>query len=236
MRFKKFFRRHLRYPLWRLRHPFAAYESYYAWVVTRKLKRGRAHPAIGPTAKAARGEDEMIKVLRHHGLQPHHTFVDYGCGSLRLGRPIVDLLEPGRFWGLDLAQEFLDEGIRYIGADLAARKRPTLRVIDEAGLAAAKAARPDFIGAWHVCGKIPDQILDGFFSKIAGLMHAGTQAFLQFEDTGRREQLHGLAWSLPEETMIAAIKRADPKLKVDILQLSVKRHRNMRYLCAHVRY
>src|SRR5688572_24794473 len=149
MRFKKFFRRHLRYPLWRLRHPFAAYETYYAWVVTRKLRAGRAHPAIGPTAKAARGEDEMIKVLRRHGLQPHHTFVDYGCGSLRLGRPIIELLEPGRFWGLDLAQEFLDDGIRHIGTESNERKRPNLRVIDDAGLAAAKTARPDFIGAWH---------------------------------------------------------------------------------------
>jgi hypothetical protein len=236
MRLKKLYRRHLRYPLWRVRHPFAPYESYYAWVVTRKLKRGRAHPAIGPTAKAARGEREMIEVLLQHGLQPHHTFADYGCGSLRLGRPFVEFLEPGKFWGLDLAQEFLDEGIRYVGSDLQQQKRPNLRVIDDAGLAAAKAARPDFIGAWHVCGKIPDQILDSFFRKVLGMMHEGTQVFLQFEDTGRREQLHGLAWSLPEEMMIAAVKRIDPKLKVEILQLTRRRHRNMRYLCAHVRY
>ncbi|MEZ5833604.1 MAG: class I SAM-dependent methyltransferase [Dongiaceae bacterium] len=236
MRFKKFYRRHLRYPLWRLRHPLAPYETYYAWVVTRKLRRGRAHPAIGPTAKAARGQDEMVKVLRRHGLQPHHTFVDYGCGSLRLGRPVLELLEPEKFWGLDLAQEFLDEGVRYIGADLTERKRPNLRVIDESGLAAAKAARPDYIAAWHVCGKIPDQILDGFLRKVLGLMHAGTHVFLQFEDTGRREQLHGLAWSLPEELMVVMLKRIDPRLKIDILQLSVRRHRNMRYLCAHIRY
>ena len=106
------------------------------------------------------------------------------------------MLEPGKFWGLDLAQEFLDAGLDYVGAELAAQKRPNLRVIGEAGLAAAKAARPDFIGAWHVCGKIPDQILDSFFGKVLGLMHAGTQAFLQFEDTGKREQLHGLAWRI----------------------------------------
>lgn len=236
MRLKKLYRRHLRYPLWRVRHPLAPYERYYAWVVTRKLKRGRAHPAIGPTAKAARGEREMIAVLLQHGLAPHHTFVDYGCGSLRLGRPFIEYLEPGRFWGLDLAQEFLDQGVRYIGSDLNREKRPNLRVIDEAGLAAAKEARPDFIGAWHVCGKIPDQILDGFFRKVLGLMHAGTQVFLQFEDTGRREQLHGLAWSLPEEMMVAAVKRVDPKLKIDVLELTKRRHRNMRYLCAHVRY
>ncbi|HEY3147351.1 MAG TPA: hypothetical protein VGJ75_13420 [Dongiaceae bacterium] len=236
MRFKKFFRRHLRYPLWRIRHPFAAYETYYAWVVTRKLKAGRAHPAIGRTAKAARGEDEMIKVLRRHGLQAHHTFVDYGCGSLRLGRPVIALLEPGRFWGLDLAPEFLDEGIRHIGPALNAEKRPSLRVIDQAGLAAAKAARPDFIGAWHVCGKIPDQILDSFFRKILGLMHETTQVFLQFEDTGRRQQLHGLAWSLPRDTMIAAVKRVDPRLVVEIHQVSFHRQRNMRYLYAHIHY
>jgi len=236
MRFKKFFRRHLRYPLWRLRHPFATYETYYAWVVTRKLKRGRAHPAIGPTAKAARGEDEMIKVLGRHGLQPHHTFVDYGCGSLRLGRPIIELLEPGRFWGLDLAQEFLDEGVRHIGPALNERKRPNLRVIDDAGLIAAKAARPDFIGAWHVCGKIPDQILDGFFRKVLGLMHPGTQVLLQFEDTGRREQLHGLAWSLPREMMVAAVKRVDPRLNVEIHQIVFNPRRGIRYLYAHVHY
>jgi hypothetical protein len=236
MKLKKFYRRYLRYPLWRVRHPLASYETYYAWVVTRKLNRGRAHPAIGPTAKAARGEREMIEVLLQHGLQSHHTFVDYGCGSLRLGRPIIELLEPRKFWGLDLAQEFLDAGHDYIGSDLAAQKRPNLRVIGEAGLAAAKAARPDFIGAWHVCGKIPDQILDSFFGKVLGLMHAGTQVFLQFEDTGKREQLHGLAWSLPEAMVIAAVKRVDPKLRVDILELTQRRHRNMRYLCAHVRH
>jgi len=236
MKLKKFYRRYLRYPLWRVRHPLASYETYYAWVVTRKLNRGRAHPAIGPTAKAARGEREMIEVLLQHGLQSHHTFVDYGCGSLRLGRPIIELLEPRKFWGLDLAQEFLDAGHDYIGSDLAAQKRPNLRVIGEAGLAAARAARPDFIGAWHVCGKIPDQILDSFFGKVLGLMHAGTQVFLQFEDTGKREQLHGLAWSLPEAMVIAAVKRVDPKLRVDILELTQRRHRNMRYLCAHVRH
>jgi len=236
MRFKKFFRRHLRYPLWRLRHPFARYETYYAWVVTRKLKAGRAHPAIGPTAKAARGEDEMIRVLRRYGLQPHHTFVDYGCGSLRLGRPIVAMLEPGRFWGLDLAREFLDEGISHIGPQLNAEKRPSLRVIDAAGLAAAKAARPDFVGAWHVVGKIPDQILDRFFQQVLGLMHQGTQVFLQFEDTGQRRQLHGLAWSLPRETLVAAVKRVDPRLSVEIHQLSVNPKRNLRYLYAHVHY
>jgi len=236
MKLKKFYRRYLRYPLWRVRHPLASYETYYAWVVTRKLNRGRAHPAIGPTAKAARGEREMIEVLLQHGLQSHHTFVDYGCGSLRLGRPIIELLDPRKFWGLDLAQEFLDAGHDYIGSDLAAQKRPNLRVIGEAGLAAAKAARPDFIGAWHVCGKIPDQILDSFFGKVLGLMHAGTQVFLQFEDTGKREQLHGLAWSLPEAMVIAAVKRVDPKLRVDILELTQRRHRNMRYLCAHVRH
>lgn len=36
--------------------------------------------------------------------------------------------------------------------------------------------------------------------------------------------------------LITAAKRVDPKLKVDILELTKRRHRKMRYLCAHVRY
>lgn len=236
MRLKKFFRRHLRYPLWRLTHPFTRYEVYYAWVVTRKLRLGRKHPAIGPHAFAARGEREMKDVLLRHGLQRHHVFVDYGCGSLRLARPFVQYLEPGKFWGLDLAQEFLDAGIVHLGPALSAGKRPNLRVIDDAGLAAAKAARPDFIAAWHVCGKIPDQIFEDFFRNIIGLMHPGTKAYLQFEETPKRRQLHGLAWSIPRAMLIETIRRIDPKLRVTIHEVKYNKHRGIRYLYAELGY
>jgi hypothetical protein len=67
-------------------------------------------------------------------------------------------------------------------------------------------------------------------------MHEGTQVFLQFEDTGKRQQLHGLAWSLPRETLVAAIKQIDPRLEVEIHQLSFNPKRNLRYLYAHIHY
>jgi hypothetical protein len=235
MRLGKFYRRHLRYPLWRLLHPFTRYEAYYAWVVTRKLARGRKHPAIGPHAKAARGEREMIAVLLRHGLQPHHTLVDYGCGSLRLGKPLVEFLEPGKFWGLDLAQEFLDAGVVHIGA-LQVAKRPHLHVIGAEGLAAAKAARPDVIAAWHVCGKIPDQIFEDFFRKIVGLMHQRTRAFLQFEETPTRRQLHGLAWSIPRAKLIETLAAIDPSLRVTIHEVKFNPQTGIRYLYAEVGY
>ena len=236
MRLHKFYRRHLRYPLWRLTHPFARYETYYAWVVTRKLQRGRKHPAIGPHAKAARGEREMVDVLLRHGLQPHHAVVDYGCGSLRLGRPLVEFLASGKYWGLDLAQEFLDAGVAHLGATLFAERRPHLHVIDAAGLAAAKAARPDVIAAWHVCGKIPDQIFEDFFRKVLGLMHQGTKAYLQFEDTPTRRQLHGLAWSIPRQMLIDTLKRIDPRLRVTIHEVKFNQNRGIRYVYAEVSY
>lgn len=236
MRLKKFYRRHLRYPLWRMLHPFTRYEAYYAWVVTEKLKRGRRHPAIGPHAKAARGEREMIDVLLKHGLQPYHVVVDYGCGSLRLGKPLVEFLEPGKFWGLDLAQEFLDAGVAHLGASLEAEKRPHLHVIDGPGLAAASAARPDIIAAWHVCGKIPDQIFEDFFRRIVGLMHAGTKAYLQFEDTAERRQLHGLAWSIPRQMLLETLHHIDPALQVTVHEIKHNLSRGIRYVYAEVRY
>lgn len=236
MRLGQFFRRYLRYPWWRLRHPFARYEVYYAWVVKRKLRRGRKHPAIGPRAKASRGEREMIDVLLRHGLQPHHVFLDYGCGSLRLGRPMIEYLEPERYWGLDLTQEFLDAGVAHLGPALHTEKRPVLRVIGAEGLAAARAAKLDVIGAWHVCGKVPDQIFADFFTKVVGLMHPGTRAYLQFEETPRRRKLHGLAWSIPRELLIATLQRIDPRLKVVIHEMLYDRRRGVRYLYAEVSY
>lgn len=236
MRLGKFYRRHLRYPLWRLTHPFTRYEAYYAWVVTQKLKRGRKHPAIGPHAYAARGEREMIDVLLRHGLQPQQVVVDYGCGSLRLARPLVEFLAPGKFWGLDLAQDFLDAGLVHLGPALHGEKRPNLRVIDDAGLAAAKRARPDVIAAWHVLGKVPDQIFEDFFRNIVGLMHPGTRAYLQFEDTPTRRQLHGLAWSIPRQMLLDTLARIDPGLRVTIHEIKHNRHRGIRYVYAEVGY
>ncbi len=52
----------------------------------------------------------QMMFLKEHGLQPTHSLLDIGCGSLRLGVQAVDYLEAGNYFGTDISQELLDAG------------------------------------------------------------------------------------------------------------------------------
>jgi SAM-dependent methyltransferase len=44
------------------------------------------------------------------GLEPDALFLDVGCGALRAGIPLVEYLEPGGYYGIDINQSLLDAG------------------------------------------------------------------------------------------------------------------------------
>jgi hypothetical protein len=147
MKLKTRIRRALNYWSWRLSHPAAPYEQYYVHRVMSKIRSGQGHPAIGPTARPLRNESELLEFLLKHGLQPGDLTIDYGCGSLRLAPPLIGFLEPGRYWGMDLAQDFLDLGRAHLSAELAQAKRPRLDVIADDVIQRARAK-----SALHISG------------------------------------------------------------------------------------
>ena len=126
MKLKTRIRRALNYWGWRLSHPAAPYERYYVHRVMSKIRSGHGHPAIGPKARPLRNESELLEFLLKHGLEPGDLTIDYGCGSLRLAPPLIDFLEPGKYWGMDLAQDFLDLGRDHLSPELDRAKRPRL--------------------------------------------------------------------------------------------------------------
>jgi SAM-dependent methyltransferase len=50
------------------------------------------------------------RFLIDHDLQPQHTLLDIGCGSLRGGVHFIRYLEPGNYIGVDFDQSLLDAG------------------------------------------------------------------------------------------------------------------------------
>lgn len=58
--------------------------------------------------------DEMGRVqldfLKAQGLTPSMRFLDVGCGSLRAGRLLVPYLDPGHYYGVDIAAEIIEAG------------------------------------------------------------------------------------------------------------------------------
>jgi cyclopropane fatty-acyl-phospholipid synthase-like methyltransferase len=54
--------------------------------------------------------EEHVAFLKSKGLEPHHDFLDYGCGILRLGRLVIPYLEANRYVGVEISAERLQRG------------------------------------------------------------------------------------------------------------------------------
>jgi SAM-dependent methyltransferase len=52
----------------------------------------------------------QVNFLTHNGLRPEHKFLDVGCGPLRAGRHLVDLLMPGNYYGIDANLSLIKAG------------------------------------------------------------------------------------------------------------------------------
>ena len=223
MGLRRFYGRHFRYWVWRLSNPLKPYEQYYADVIGRKVIRNGRHDVIGRKSRAVRSSSELLNLMVQYGLRPSHRFVDYGCGSLRLGRALIDYLEPENFHGLDVTQNFLDHGVDYIGPEVMAVKKPALDVISPDSLTRARDRRPDYIASWHVCSKVPDHALRRYFESIIGIMHQETQVFIQFPQTDKRRRMNSLNWSLAAVDLHTIVHDIEPRLKVDIVEF-IKRN------------
>ena len=215
MKLKTRMRRALNYWGWRLSHPTAPYEQYYVHRVMAKIRSGHGHPAIGPKARPLRNESELLEFLLKHGLKPGDLTIDYGCGSLRLASPLIDFLEPGKYWGMDLAQDFLDLGRAHLSPELAQAKRPRLDVIGDDVVQRARSEAPRYIISWHVCSKVPENRFDAYIGNIATMMTPGATALIHFPEAVEIRKQTGLAWARPRSQIVAAVARANPKIACD---------------------
>lgn len=217
---KRWWRKFKRYIGWRLKHPFAPYEDYYVYVVMHKIREGAGHPAIGSSARPVRQHSELLEFLQRYGLQQNDIAVDYGCGSLRLGRAVIDYLEPGHYWGIDITDEFYGLGVAAMDPEFLRRKAPKLGVINPETLAKVRADKPRFIGSWHVCSKVPESRLDNYIGNIVSLMSPGSVALIHFPETAERQQLSGLAWSSPRALLEKVARRHAPTADISFAPLT----------------
>lgn len=211
---KRWWRKFKRYLGWRLRNPFAPYEDYYVYSVMKKIHHGAGHPAIGPTSRPVRAHAELLTFMQRYGLQPNDVAVDYGCGSLRLGTAVIDFLDPGKYWGVDITDEFYKLGLAALDATWLKEKAPKLGVINPETLAKVRADKPRLIGSWHVCSKVPEARLDAYVGNIVSLMSPGSIAIIHFPETAERRQLSGLAWSSPRSLMEKVARRHAPNASI----------------------
>lgn len=119
------------------------------------VERGEHREVIG--SKWDEIGDLQLRFLEAHGLTPHSTLLDVGCGSLRLGVRAVPFLDPGNYWGTDLNRVLLDAGYdkEIVPAGLASRLPRSNLVVDEEFAFPGIPSRIDFAIATSVFTHLP---------------------------------------------------------------------------------
>jgi hypothetical protein len=183
-------------------------EQQYVDNMLKKIARGAKHSTLGPQirdevytrGKAERWAERLIEV----GLKPQHLCVEYGCGSLWAAEPVLRYLQPGRYYGLDLTDQFYEFGRQRIGS-LLAEKQARLAVISPESLRAVAALQPDFIFSRKVLAHVKVDALPRYLANIASLMSPQTIAMIDNHPlegpdgtiTGREYSIEDLRPHLP---------------------------------------
>jgi SAM-dependent methyltransferase len=92
------------------------------------LKPGDAHyrAYVGPPEDYDLIAAMTFNLLTTLGLRQHHSLLDVGCGSLRIGRLLIPYLNRGKYFGVEPNEWLVEEGIkRELGEALLEIKRPT---------------------------------------------------------------------------------------------------------------
>ena len=109
-----------------------------------------------------------FKLLTTLGLRQHHSLLDIGCGSLRIGRLLIPYLNRGKYFGVEPNEWLVDEGIRReLGETLVQIKRPTFFFSDSPETITQAKTAFDFALAQSIFSHCGLDLIKGWLSAIS---------------------------------------------------------------------
>lgn len=166
---------------WRRPNGSEPLAAQYSDTVRARLRSAKHTASLGSNLRGEEYEDlgrSFFVKLKEYGLSQTDVCVDYGCGTLRVGRHVINYLAPGAYWGLDIDQYLLDEGRTLLGESLWAEKRPNLRVISPQTVAEAAAARPAMLFSAKVLSHVHPDEIPAFIGNLMTIIGSSGQAIV----------------------------------------------------------
>jgi cyclopropane fatty-acyl-phospholipid synthase-like methyltransferase len=134
------------------------------------LKPGDPHyrAYVGPPEDYDLIAAMTFNLLTTLGLRQHHSLLDIGCGSLRIGRLLIPYLNRGKYFGVEPNEWLVDEGIRReLGESLVQIKRPTFFFSDSPDTIAQAKIAFDFAVAQSIFSHCGLDLIKGWLSAIS---------------------------------------------------------------------
>lgn len=158
---------------WQAGNPARRFRDYFAQKLQNKNLAGKKHKSLGPNLQDGSfedsGEKRFLSIVKE-GLSPDDIYVDYGCGTLRIGLHAIRYLNPGNYWGMDIADTLLETGRGLIGEELWAEKKPNLRVITPEAVAEVAAKKPQLLVSTRVLKAVHQGDLQEYMGNIAQII------------------------------------------------------------------
>jgi SAM-dependent methyltransferase len=134
------------------------------------LKPGDPHyrAYVGPPEDYDLIAAMTFNLLTTLGLRQHHSLLDVGCGSLRIGRLLIPYLNREKYFGVEPNEWLVEEGInREIGKSLVEIKRPTFFFSDSPETIARANVAFDFAVAQSIFSHCGLDFIRGWLSAIS---------------------------------------------------------------------
>lgn len=109
----------------------------------------------------------QFEFLLKLGLKPHHRLLDFGCGTLVGGIPLITYLDTGCYYGVDIRPAVIEEGRREIKEHQLEGKQPNLYVCESITSLSIN-VKFDYIFAFFVLGLLDMSQLKELFQFISG--------------------------------------------------------------------
>jgi len=182
----------------------------YVESVLKKICSGRPHASLGSNISNDSKKKALatFEYLIASPLGRDEIVVDYGCGTLRIGRHLINYLSPCCYVGMDLDEKILDAGLQLLDKKISQTKQPLLLPISRSNIIRVAELVPTLIFAKGVLQHIPPSGIDEFFANVAAMASQDTKILIMAKISSSTKRLSERSWIHSREDIIRAAVNA----------------------------
>lgn len=146
-------------------------------IVPSVREKHRLAQMVGPVRYWEQIQRYHFSFLTKMGLQPHHTFLDIGCGPLSGGLVLIPYLQSGNYVGIDIRKTSIAEAYVQIAKSDLVMKNPSLVVSDSFGRHELGDRKFDYIWASQVLYHLDNEKIKTCLEQISHRMKPGSRFY-----------------------------------------------------------
>ena len=146
----------------------------------------------------------QLKYLKDHGLQPQHTLLDFGCGTLRAGRHFIRFLAAGCYTGVDISPAALEYAKNLVREEGLSDKNARLLLNEQVDRTFADLGTFDFILAQSVFSHLQEPQIEDILRNVHGAMTERSKFFFTFNSAPHPKELSKKDFAYPISWFVQA--------------------------------